>query len=117
MLHMFHESPNWAWLMNPWVQMSICLPVFLTGMWYFGRSAWKSVWHGVPNMNVLISLGGLAAFLYSLTGAILHLGHDYLFFETTASIITPSYFLEITWKMRRFSLPSVPFRLWPNRRK
>jgi Cu+-exporting ATPase len=92
MLHMFHESLNWAWLMNPWVQMSICLPVFLTGMWYFGRSAWKSVWHGVPNMNVLISLGGLAAFLYSLTGAILHLGHDYLFFETTASIITLVFF-------------------------
>jgi Cu+-exporting ATPase len=39
-------------------------------------------------MNVLIALGALAAFVYSLTGAILELGQDYLFFETSASIIT-----------------------------
>jgi Cu+-exporting ATPase len=39
-------------------------------------------------MNVLITTGALAAFVYSLTGAIMGLGDDYLFFETAATIIT-----------------------------
>src|SRR5690606_34300292 len=41
-----------------------------------------------PNMDVLITIGAIASFGYSLTGAILNLGPDFLFFETTASIIT-----------------------------
>jgi Cu+-exporting ATPase len=48
-------------------------------------------------MNVLIALGSLAAFVYSLTGTVLGLGMDYLFYETTASIITIvflGYYLE-----------------------
>ncbi|HPH85089.1 MAG TPA: cation-translocating P-type ATPase [Ferruginibacter sp.] len=88
MLHMLHSVEAFHWLMDPWVQLALCLPVFITGMWFFGRSAIKSLQHGMPNMNVLIALGALASFIYSLTGAILQLGPDYLFFETTASIIT-----------------------------
>ena len=88
MLHMLDEWLPIHWLMNPWIQLLLCLPVFIVGMWYFGRSAIKSILHGIPNMNVLIALGALAAFVYSLTGAILQLGPDFLFFETTASIIT-----------------------------
>jgi Cu+-exporting ATPase len=45
-------------------------------------------------MNVLIATGALAAFVYSLTGAIMGLGEDYLFFETTATIITLVFFGE-----------------------
>ena len=89
MLHMFHKwIPGLHWLMNPWVQLALCLPVFAVGMWFFGRSAIKSLQNGVPTMDVLIALGALAAFLYSLTGALLNLGNDYLFFETTSTIIT-----------------------------
>lgn len=88
MLHMVDRWVHIPWVMNPWVQMALCLPVFMVGMWYFGRSALKSIMGGMPNMNVLIALGALAAFVYSLAGAILNLGHDYLFFETSASIIT-----------------------------
>lgn len=87
MLHMLEGRLHIHWLMNPWVQLALCLPVFITGMWFFGRSAWKSLQNGVPNMNVLIAMGSLAAFIYSLTGALLNLGDDYLFFETTATII------------------------------
>ncbi|HWB94556.1 MAG TPA: heavy metal translocating P-type ATPase, partial [Puia sp.] len=85
------------WLMNPWIQLLLCLPVFIAGMLFFGRSAVKSVLNGLPNMNVLIALGSTAAFIYSLTGTVLHLGPDYLFYETTASIITIvflGYYLE-----------------------
>jgi Cu+-exporting ATPase len=87
---MSHMIPgiHWHWLMNPWIQMLICLPVFFIGMYFFGRSAVKSLLHGMPNMNVLIATGALASFAYSLTGAVLGLGEHYLFFETTASIIT-----------------------------
>lgn len=75
-------------LHDAWVQFSLTLPVFLVGLWHFGRSGFRSLKAGVPNMDVLIILGSTAAFAYSLTGAVLSLGHDYLFFETTASIIT-----------------------------
>jgi len=88
MLHMLHRWIHFHWLMNPWIQLALCLPVFITGMYYFGRSALKSIRNGMPNMNVLIALGALASFIYSLAGAVLNLGEQYLFFETTSSIIT-----------------------------
>jgi Cu+-exporting ATPase len=75
-------------LMNPWVQLALSLPVFIVGMRHFGRSAIKSIRNGVPNMNVLITVGASSAFIYSLIGAIFNLGADYLFFETAATIIT-----------------------------
>ncbi|MGV3530111.1 MAG: heavy metal translocating P-type ATPase [Flavisolibacter sp.] len=87
LLHMI-PGLHLHWLMNPWLQMALALPVFIVGMRFFGRSAIKSLRNGVPNMNVLITLGALAAFIYSLTGAIFSLGENYLFFETTATIIT-----------------------------
>jgi len=75
-------------LMNPWVQLAICIPVFLVGMGYFGVSAVKSLRRGIPNMNVLIALGAVAAFVYSLIGTVENLGMDFIFYETTATIIT-----------------------------
>jgi P-type Cu+ transporter len=92
MLHMLPMSTYTHWLMNPWVQLALCLPVFIIGMYFFGRSAIKSLLHGTANMNVLISVGALASFIYSLVGATLQLGEHYLFFETTASIITLVFF-------------------------
>jgi P-type Cu+ transporter len=88
MLHMLPASMHIHWLMNPMVQLALCLPVFIVGMYFFGRSAIKSLLHGVANMNVLIAIGALAAFIYSLVGMQQNLGMDYYFFETTASIIT-----------------------------
>ncbi|MBK7432675.1 MAG: cadmium-translocating P-type ATPase [Chitinophagaceae bacterium] len=86
MLHMLPWHIHF--LMNPWTQLAICLPVFIIGMGYFGISAYRSLRRGVPNMNVLITVGSLAAFIYSLIGAIGGMGMNYLFFETTATIIT-----------------------------
>lgn len=86
---LLHMLPwQFHFLMNPWVQLAICLPVYITGMGYFGVSAVKSLFRGIPNMNVLIALGATAAFVYSLIGAINGLGMDYIFFETTCTIIT-----------------------------
>lgn len=88
MLHMIDKWWHIHWLMNPWLQLTLCTPVFLVGMWHFGKSAWKSLLKGIPNMNVLITLGGLSAFVYSLTGTLLGLGEQYMFYETTATIFT-----------------------------
>ena len=88
MLHMFERWFPIHWLMNPWIQFALALPVYIVGMDFFGRSAIKSIRNGMPNMNVLIAIGATAAFVYSLIGALLKLGPDYLFFETAATIIT-----------------------------
>ncbi len=87
-LHMLMKWLPLHWLMNPWLQLALCLPVYITGMRFFGKSAWKSMRNGVLNMNVLISLGATAAFLYSLAGTVFGLGDSYLFYETAATIIT-----------------------------
>ncbi|MEO5999385.1 MAG: cation-translocating P-type ATPase, partial [Chitinophagaceae bacterium] len=88
MLHMLEKWIHIEWLMNPWFQLVLCLPVYVTGMYFFGRSAVKSLANGFPNMNVLVALGATAAFVYSLMGTILQLGDGYLFYETAATIIT-----------------------------
>jgi P-type Cu+ transporter len=86
MLHMLPLHIHF--LINPWIQLAICVPVFFVGMGYFGVSAVKSLRRGIPNMNVLIAIGALAAFVYSLIGTVGNFGMDYIFYETTATIIT-----------------------------
>lgn len=75
-------------LHNHIFQLVLTLPVFVVGVYHFGFSAWNSLRAGVTNMDVLIFLGSTAAFIYSLVGSIYGLGHDFLFYETSASIIT-----------------------------
>ena len=87
MLHMI-PGVHIHWLMNPWIQLILTLPVYIIGMSFFGRSAVKSIRNGMPNMNVLIALGATAAFVYSLAGSLLNRGEEYLFYETAAAIIT-----------------------------
>ena len=87
MLHMI-PGLHIHWLMNPWVQLALCLPVYLVGMSFFGVSAIKSIRNRNPNMNVLIAIGATAAFVYSLAGTLMGQGEQYLFYETAATIIT-----------------------------
>ncbi|WP_346237924.1 cation-translocating P-type ATPase [Niabella insulamsoli] len=86
MLHMFPAMHD-SWLMQPYVQLLLCLPVYVVGTSFFGISAWKSIRNGMPNMNVLIAIGATAAFIYSLYGLITG-QHAYIFFETAATVIT-----------------------------
>lgn len=87
MLHMIPGVHIQA-LMNPYVQLGLTVPVFIVGMNFFGRSAIKSLWKGIPNMNVLIALGSVAAFGYSLYGTLVGRADEFLFYETAATIIT-----------------------------
>lgn len=87
MLHMIPRV-HFEWLMNPWINLALCIPVYFLGMKYFGRSAWKSIRNGIPNMNVLITLGATAAFVYSLAASLMQWDKAFFFYETTATIIT-----------------------------
>jgi Cu+-exporting ATPase len=88
LMHMFLGHDNI--LNNPWVQLILCLPVYIIGLYHFGGSAFRSLKNGIPNMDVLITMGSSAAFIYSLAGMFAYssMAHQYLFFETTATIIT-----------------------------
>lgn len=87
---LLHMIMDWHVLHNPLFQLIICSPVFYIGLQHFGKSAFKSLGTGAPNMDVLIFLGSTAAYLYSLIGILAYPenAHDYLFFETCATIIT-----------------------------
>jgi len=75
-------------LHNDLFQLALTIPVFIVGFRHFGVSAYNSIRAGVTNMDVLIFLGSTAAFIYSLTGTLYRMGHEYMFYETSASIIT-----------------------------
>lgn len=87
MLHMI-PGLHIHWLMNPYVQIGLTIPVFIVGMDFFGRSAMHSILKGIPNMNVLITIGAVASFVYSLYGTFTGQAAEYMFYETTATILT-----------------------------
>jgi Cu+-exporting ATPase len=88
-LHMF---VSWPLLHNPWFQLIVAMPVYALGFMHFGISSWHSIKNGMPNMDVLIFVGSLSAWLYSCAGMWLFIGthelHKYLFFESGATIIS-----------------------------
>ena len=83
---------HWHFLMNPLVQLILTIPIFIVGMGYFGKSAWYSITKGIPNMNVLVAIGAIASFGYSLYGTIIGQGASFAYYETTATIITLVFF-------------------------
>jgi len=52
---------NWQWL-----ALQLATPVVLWGAWPFHRAAWANLRHGAATMDTLVSLGVLAAWLWSL---------------------------------------------------
>lgn len=76
------------WLMAPWTQFALCIPVMAVGLNYFGKSAFYSLRNGVPNMNVLITIGSASAFIYSLIATLQLSAHYALYYESAATIIT-----------------------------
>ena len=89
MLHMIPGIHQWAhWVMNPWLQLALCTPVYVIGMSFFGRSAIKSIANRMPNMNVLVAIGATAAFGYSIYGTLIGRADEFMYYETAATIIT-----------------------------
>ncbi len=83
---------HWHLMMNPYIQLAFTLPVFVVGMSYFGKSALHSITQGIPNMNVLVAIGALSSFGYSLYGTLIGAGNSFAYYETTATIITLVFF-------------------------
>jgi Cu+-exporting ATPase len=87
-----HMVIPWHPLHNAWVQFALCLPVMISGIMHFGKSAYNSLKTGIPNMDVLITIGASSAFVYSIWGSLIAHSienpENYLFFETAASIFT-----------------------------
>ena len=53
------------------IELALTLPVLFWGGWQFHSGAWRQLKHFSADMNSLISLGTLAAFLYSLVATVL----------------------------------------------
>ena len=70
MLHMANPTLVPHWMVNPWLQAILITPV----MFYCGRPihtvGFPALAHHSPDMNSLVSLGTLAAYLYSLVTCI-----------------------------------------------
>ena len=55
------QFENWQWLV-----LTMASPVVLWGGWPFHKAAWTNLRHGAATMDTLVSVGTLAAFLWSL---------------------------------------------------
>jgi P-type Cu+ transporter len=55
------QFDNWQWL-----ALNLATPVVLWGAWPFHRAAWANLKHGAATMDTLVSVGVLAAWLWSL---------------------------------------------------
>lgn len=55
------QFDNWQWL-----SLQLATPVVLWGAWPFHRAAWANLRHATATMDTLISLGTLAAWLWSV---------------------------------------------------
>jgi P-type Cu+ transporter len=55
------QFDNWQWL-----SLQLATPVVIWGAWPFHRAAWQNARHATATMDTLISVGVLAAWLWSL---------------------------------------------------
>ncbi|MGK4592843.1 heavy metal translocating P-type ATPase [Amycolatopsis sp. w19] len=58
--------PAWQFPCWQWVSLALAAPVVTWGAWPFHRPAWTNLRHGAATMDTLISLGVVAATLWSL---------------------------------------------------
>ncbi|MFJ6650542.1 heavy metal translocating P-type ATPase [Streptomyces sp. NPDC091290] len=58
--------PAWQFEYWQWLSLTLAAPVVTYGAWPFHRAAFTNARHGAATMDTLISVGALAAFLWSL---------------------------------------------------
>ena len=78
------QFTGWLWLV-----LALTTPIVFWGGYPFHKAALNSARHGSSTMDTLVSLGTLAAYLWSLyaivTGAAAH-GHGHVYFEVAAAV-------------------------------
>ncbi len=77
-----------GFLHNGYFQLALALPVQFVIGFRFYRGAWHSLKSRSANMDVLVSLGTTAAFVYSLYLMFWGGASEMLYFETSAVVIT-----------------------------
>lgn len=92
-LHFLHiHSPYIDWLHNGWVQFALCTPVQLVIGSKFFVGAYKSIRSKAANMDVLVVMGTMSAYIYSvyrlLSGYVFTGTMGDLYFEASATVIT-----------------------------
>jgi Cu+-exporting ATPase len=77
------QFDDWQWL-----ALGLATPVVLWGAWPFHRAAAQNLRHGAATMDTLISVGVLAAWLWSLYALFLGDAGDKIYLETAAVVTT-----------------------------
>ena len=78
------QFPGWQWLV-----LALATPIVFWGGYPFHSAALNSARHGTSTMDTLVSIGTLAAYLWSafvvITGSTGH-GHGHVYFEVAAAV-------------------------------
>lgn len=93
-----HLVPAWEAALDfparPWVELALTTPVLFWAGWDFLAGAWKAARRRSADMNTLVAVGTLAAYLYSLAATIApnwfapsHLHAPAVYYEVAASIV------------------------------
>ncbi|MCB0877895.1 MAG: cation-translocating P-type ATPase, partial [Thermoleophilia bacterium] len=87
--HVHGAPPNGTWVptFSEAGQALIALMAILYTGWPFLRGAWKNLRVRAANMDTLVTVGAIAAFVYSIAVLAADSG-DHLYFETSAMIMT-----------------------------
>lgn len=89
---LLHMWVSWEWLHLAWVQALLATPVVVIGLLHFGKSAWHAVRNGAANMDVLITMGVVAGYVYSMLAwlfpGLFGTAHPPVYFEAPAAIIS-----------------------------
>lgn len=92
MLHPFLGAFIPMFLMNPWVQLALTLPVMVYSGWPIHRTGWLAIAHRSAEMNSLIALGTATSFIYSVVVTVdpglVPEGSREPYFEAVGTILT-----------------------------
>ncbi|MCX2733469.1 heavy metal translocating P-type ATPase [Saccharopolyspora sp. NFXS83] len=104
-----------------WISLTLAAPVVVMGGAPFHRAAWTNLRHGAVTMDTLVSLGTLAAFLWSLyallfgTAGMPGMTHDFDF-STGSGSGSGSIYLEVAAGVTTFILAGRYFEARSKRR-
>ncbi|MBX9624979.1 MAG: cadmium-translocating P-type ATPase [Gemmataceae bacterium] len=83
---------------RPWVELALATPVLFVAGWEFFAGAWAAARHRAADMNTLVAVGTLSAYVYSVVATFApgvfagaHAGHPAavaVYYEVAAVIIT-----------------------------
>jgi Cu+-exporting ATPase len=83
---LYNPNSPFMFMMSPWTQLLLATFVQFYVGWRFLRGAYNALRGGTANMEVLVSMGTLSAYIYSVVQTFI--GGTHLYFEAAVVIIT-----------------------------